>query len=192
MKAIIITHEKMRDIDESLRQELPYEGCGLLLGRNNNEVAEVHQCVAIPNIADDRLHSFAMDGTALSSALLQAEQNGLTWLGVYHSHVGTAPIPSQSDIEAARWQTAGMAQLIVAYQDARVNLGAWRIDADKHVERLEILGNRETWAKQASDFRVLSVQTQRMLILGGFVAMLALVWIAVSLLPAAPDLTQLP
>jgi proteasome lid subunit RPN8/RPN11 len=192
MKAIIITHEKTRDIVGHLRQALPNEGCGLLLGHINNDVAEVHQCVAIPNVAKDKAHHFMMDGEALGSALLQAEQDGLVWVGIYHSHVGTTPRPSPSDIEAARWQTAGMAYLIVAYQDTGVNFGAWCIDADSRVERLEILANRDAWTTQAHEHRALSAQTQRMLVLGGFVAMLALVWIAVSLLPAAPDLTQLP
>lgn len=75
---------------------LPNEGCGLLVGRDD-EVAEV---VVSANVADSA-RVFEVDPSVLLRTFRDAEGRGLSVVGVFHSHTHSEAYPSPTDIAQA-------------------------------------------------------------------------------------------
>lgn len=79
---------------------LPDEGCGLLLGHNNEGDAVVAEVVASENMA----HSakvYEIDSRVLLRSSRRADDEGLEILGVFHSHTHSEAYPSPTDIRQA-------------------------------------------------------------------------------------------
>jgi [CysO sulfur-carrier protein]-S-L-cysteine hydrolase len=76
---------------------LPNEGCGLLLGTLDGAVSEV---VASPNVADSA-KVYEVDSRVLLRAYRRSEDEGLSVLGVFHSHTHSEAYPSPTDVAQA-------------------------------------------------------------------------------------------
>ena len=76
---------------------LPNEGCGLLLGREDGTVAEV---VPSDNVADSA-KIYEIDPKVLLATYRRVDDEGLTMLGVFHSHTHSAAYPSSTDVRQA-------------------------------------------------------------------------------------------
>jgi proteasome lid subunit RPN8/RPN11 len=104
-------------IDEMIahaREEAPNECCGVIAVENGRlpRAAWVHRAV---NVAASPLR-FEVDGRELLHAIDAIERDGYELGGIYHSHTGTAPYPSQTDISfAANWP--GLEWIIVGLAD---------------------------------------------------------------------------
>ena len=81
---------------------LPNEGCGLLLGTPDGTVSEV---LASPNVADSA-KLYEIDSRVMLQAYRRSEAEGLTVIGVFHSHTHSEAYPSPTDVAQApdpRW-----------------------------------------------------------------------------------------
>ena len=76
---------------------LPNEGCGLLLGTTEGIVTDV---VASDNVADSAKR-YEIDSRVLLRATRKADDEGMTVMGVFHSHTHSEAYPSATDIELA-------------------------------------------------------------------------------------------
>jgi proteasome lid subunit RPN8/RPN11 len=76
---------------------LPNEGCGLLLGTDDGTVTEV---LPSPNVADSA-KLYEVDSGVLLRAYRRSEQEGLSILGVFHSHTHSEAYPSPTDVAQA-------------------------------------------------------------------------------------------
>ena len=76
---------------------LPNEGCGLLLGSDDGVVAEV---VASENVADSA-KVYEIDSRVLLRAYRRADDEGLSVIGVFHSHTHSEAYPSPTDVAQA-------------------------------------------------------------------------------------------
>jgi proteasome lid subunit RPN8/RPN11 len=76
---------------------LPNEGCGLLLGDSDGAVSDV---LASPNVADSA-KLYEIDGRVLLTAYRRSEAEGLSVLGVFHSHTHSEAYPSPTDVAQA-------------------------------------------------------------------------------------------
>ena len=76
---------------------LPNEGCGLLLGTPDGTVTEV---IASPNVADSA-KLYEIDSRVLLRAYRRSEEDGLSVLGVFHSHTHSEAYPSPTDVSQA-------------------------------------------------------------------------------------------
>ncbi len=76
---------------------LPNEGCGLLLGTSHGIVDDV---VASPNVAESA-KVYEIDSRVLLRAYRRADEEGLTVMGVFHSHTHSEAYPSPTDIGLA-------------------------------------------------------------------------------------------
>ena len=76
---------------------LPNEGCGLLLGHADGTVSEV---VPSPNVAESA-KLYEIDSGVLLRAYRRSEREGLTILGVFHSHTHSDAYPSPTDVAQA-------------------------------------------------------------------------------------------
>jgi proteasome lid subunit RPN8/RPN11 len=76
---------------------LPNEGCGLLLGTDDGTVSEVFPS---PNVADSA-KLYEIDSGVLLRASRRSEDEGLSVLGVFHSHTHSEAFPSPTDVAQA-------------------------------------------------------------------------------------------
>jgi [CysO sulfur-carrier protein]-S-L-cysteine hydrolase len=76
---------------------LPNEGCGLLLGSTDGVVAEV---VPSDNVADSA-KVYEIDPKVLLQTFRRADDEGLSVLGVFHSHTHSDAYPSATDVRQA-------------------------------------------------------------------------------------------
>jgi [CysO sulfur-carrier protein]-S-L-cysteine hydrolase len=76
---------------------LPNEGCGLLLGTIDGTVTEVLPSL---NLADSA-KLYEVDGRVLLRAVRRSEEEGLSVLGVFHSHTHSEAYPSPTDVAQA-------------------------------------------------------------------------------------------
>jgi proteasome lid subunit RPN8/RPN11 len=76
---------------------LPNEGCGLLLGSEDGTVSEI---VPSENVADSA-KIYEIDPTVLLSTFRRVDHEGLTMLGVFHSHTHSEAFPSPTDVRQA-------------------------------------------------------------------------------------------
>jgi [CysO sulfur-carrier protein]-S-L-cysteine hydrolase len=76
---------------------LPNEGCGLLLGSAEDAVSEV---VPSENMADSA-KIYEIDPKVLLKTFRRVDHEGLTMLGVFHSHTHSEAYPSPTDVRQA-------------------------------------------------------------------------------------------
>ena len=74
----------------------PLEACGLLVG----ERTRIHRFVACTNEAASA-RVYTVPGKELLHAERAAEADGLSVIGVFHSHTHSEPYPSPTDVEQA-------------------------------------------------------------------------------------------
>ena len=117
----------------------PYEVCGVMIGKENT-VTHFHKCSNL--VADDKSETafkktgnidsarlkdrFELDPRSYMEADSWARKNGLSILGIYHSHPDHPSVPSETDRQVA---SPGWAYIIFSvnggkFADARI----WYID----------------------------------------------------------------
>jgi proteasome lid subunit RPN8/RPN11 len=104
------------------RRELPRECCGLLLG-NPSRIVDV---IPARNVAEQPETRYTIDPEQHFVAIRLARARGVQVVGAYHSHVGSAARPSETDrVEAF----ADFLFLIVSLaRPAAPDLTAWRLE----------------------------------------------------------------
>ena len=110
LKNLRIDKEIFTAILAHLQAVYPQEGCGLLAGLDG----QVSHWYAVEN----SLHSpvaYHMEPTQQLQAMLAAEEESLTLLGVCHSHPTGPARPSQTDIKQAYYPD--FVQIIVSLQN---------------------------------------------------------------------------
>ena len=178
--AMSIAYGVAREIADHALADAPREVCGILGGRGDN----ITKCISVSNAAAAPESQFKLDPNEQLNALKALDELGLTWLGVYHSHPKSPPIPSESDIDAAA--DGALLHLIVSLEGRKPRLKLWRIE-DHSVRPVELVFDTE--AVEARD-APLSRMQQMALVAVGAAALLLLLIIAFSLLPPAPDLAS--
>jgi proteasome lid subunit RPN8/RPN11 len=101
---------------------LPNEGCGLLLGSTEGVVTDV---VASENVADSAKR-YEIDSRVLLRATRSADDEGMSVMGVFHSHTHSEAYPSATDIELApdpRWH-----YVLVSLRDLPTVLKSFHIE----------------------------------------------------------------
>ncbi|MGD0853453.1 MAG: M67 family metallopeptidase [Acidimicrobiales bacterium] len=76
---------------------LPNEGCGLLLGRDDGTVTDV---LPSANVADSA-KLYEIDPAVVLRAYRRSDDEGLSVLGVFHSHTHSGAYPSPTDVAQA-------------------------------------------------------------------------------------------
>ena len=97
-KEVILTknlHKKM--LDEA-RRSFPLEGCGVLFGHIDDDRAIIREVFETENSAENPSVRFYIDPELFYKVLTTAEEQGLEFLGIFHSHPAE-PNPSPWDLE---------------------------------------------------------------------------------------------
>lgn len=173
-----IAYRVARQIADHALAAAPNEACGLLAGH----AGIIRRAVPLQNVSETPSQRFQLDPAEELRALKSLDAEELEWLGVYHSHPSSAPIPSQSDLAEAA--DAMLLHLIVSLERAKPQLKLWRIDGDS-AEPVELVFESQT--EQAEDGKL--TQGQRIaLVLAGLASLLLLVMMSIALLPPPPEL----
>lgn len=111
----------------------PNEACGVLIGRNGGGITQVHHVTEARNLNVDSPHNrYRLDPEAFLRADRWATEHGLEIVGIWHSHPNAAPVPSETDLEAA-WP--GYSYLIISVNERRaIAVRSWRLDGEAFVE----------------------------------------------------------
>ena len=132
---MLVLDEQQRDaIVATCIRALPDEGCGLLLGVNDDGKALVRYVVASENM----LHSakvYEIDPKVLLRAYRRADDEGMDVLGVFHSHTHSEAYPSATDIAQApdpQWH-----YVLVSLRALPTQLRSFRI-VDGAVDEVEV------------------------------------------------------
>jgi proteasome lid subunit RPN8/RPN11 len=180
MRNLWLTDEQARAIVEHARSEQPREACGLLAGTDHR----VLQVLPLPNSAADPIHHFRIDDHALIQTLYRIEQNGLSLLGIYHSHPNGDPIPSTVDIREAAYPDCAY---VIAGLRGSPRLAAWDI-RDAVVTPVELHTAPQPPEKRTEP---LSRPQKAAIVVGAVLAFAFMLVLSLSLLPPAPIIVNL-
>jgi len=85
-----------------LTQFYPEEACGFLLGHESGDVRTVSETWPATNVShENRKRRFIVDPMDYLRAEKKAASEGLSLLGIYHSHPDHPAVPSEHDLKAA-------------------------------------------------------------------------------------------
>jgi proteasome lid subunit RPN8/RPN11 len=128
---ITIAEQQLTEIREHGVRDYPYECCGLLLGRFDENVKTVRETYAISNAREEsaKRNRFLITPEELMSGERYAREHDLEVVGFYHSHPDSPAVPSQYDLEHA-WPT--YSYIIVSTSAERANdLFSWEQEPDR-------------------------------------------------------------
>jgi proteasome lid subunit RPN8/RPN11 len=95
-----LTSEQIRLLKDESKNIHPIEACALLFGRLIDEEAVVTKVVVTPNVLKSSVR-FEADPQKVFDVFEQAEQEGLEFIGIFHSHP-TPARPSVFDLQYMR------------------------------------------------------------------------------------------
>jgi len=82
------------------RKVHPIEACAILFGKTTRRGAIVRRVVTVPNVLKSTTR-FEIDPKAFFDAFMQADKDGLEFIGLFHSHPAPA-YPSGVDLKFMR------------------------------------------------------------------------------------------
>jgi len=97
---LLLTSRQVQLLRDEVSRVQPLEACALLFGRVSKQEAAVHRIVTVPNVLRSTVR-FEIHPTAFYEAFMQAQKDGLGFVGLFHSH-SAPPFPSSVDLEFMR------------------------------------------------------------------------------------------
>ena len=177
-----IPYQVARQIANHAAAEAPNEACGLIAGDSRT----ISRAIPLRNSAANVDARFQVDAAEQLAALKALDAEGLDWLGVYHSHPRSAPIPSQADIDESN--DPKLLHLIVSLERAKPQLKLWRIDG-LAVRPVDLVFDTEAVDQDDS---TISTPQRVAIVVAAIASLLLLVTISIALLPPAPEVTLVP
>jgi proteasome lid subunit RPN8/RPN11 len=98
---IFISKEILEEMVRHAKEELPFEACGILAGKNG----DVSKVYPLKNEEKSETSYFASPREQIK-AFKKIREEGLELVGIYHSHPNSLPRPSRRDIELAFYPEA--------------------------------------------------------------------------------------
>ena len=176
--AVRVTYAVARQIADHALSAAPHEACGILAG--SGEL--ISRAIALENAAEAPDRQFRLDPEEQLAALKALDAAELDWVGVYHSHPSSRPIPSPEDIAAA--VDSGLLQLIVSLEGARPKLKLWQVERSS-VRPIALVLDSDNRAQ--IDDR-LSRGHQVAIVIAAVASVLLLLAVSLMLLPPAPEM----
>jgi proteasome lid subunit RPN8/RPN11 len=130
---IIVSNEHLAAMRAHGERDYPYECCGLMLGRFEDDTHKaVVETYAISNAREEeeaKRNRFLIRPEELMRGEKHAREKGLDVVGFYHSHPDDRAVPSQYDLEHA-WPT--YSYIVVAVEKGRAaDLQSWEMEPDR-------------------------------------------------------------
>lgn len=121
---------EVAEMNAHLLSTYPEEGCGVMLGTEQQGTREVVRVIAFENRREDSRHNrYTIAPEQFLAAEQSARASGLDLLGFYHSHPDHPARPSAFDLENA-WPY--YSYVIVSVEQGRVaDTRSWRLAEDR-------------------------------------------------------------
>lgn len=177
-----IPYSVARQIADHALDESPLEACGLLAGTGDHIAA----AFPIQNRAQAAENRYKLDPNEQLQALKAIDDARLEFIGVYHSHPRSAPIPSTADVN--EWADSGILQLIVSLERSKPQLKLWRL-SETSLSPVDMIYDT---AKEPAHEPALTRSKQAALLVVILAAVLILLIISFSLLPPPPEIAPAP
>ncbi len=131
IKQIRLTEEQHSQIQAHGEKTYPYEGAGLMLGLIEENGRHVHQLIFLENAKEmaEQHNRYLITAEDILQAEQQAASQGLSILGVFHSHPDHPNLPSDFDREyAIPWYS----YLITSINQGQASGSrCWRLEDDR-------------------------------------------------------------
>jgi len=131
-RLITLGEEHLNEIRMHGERDYPYECCGLLIGRfQNNGQRVVAETYPISNAREEeaKRNRFLIQPEELLRGEKHARDKGLDVVGFYHSHPNDQAVPSQYDLSHA-WPTYSYIVVSVIHGGA-AELRSWEMESDR-------------------------------------------------------------
>jgi proteasome lid subunit RPN8/RPN11 len=92
--------QQLELLREEARRVHPVEACAILFGKTTPREVTVKRVVTVPNVLKSTTR-FEIDPKTFFDAFMQAEKDGLQFIGLFHSHPAPA-YPSGVDVKFMR------------------------------------------------------------------------------------------
>ena len=175
--SVSISRRAARQIADHAALDYPEEACGLFAGRGG----QITKVYSISNTAAQPTAEYQLAPVEQLRAIKQMDADKLDWLGVYHSHPKSAPIPSPADCQQA--SDDRLLHLIVSLKHRQPRLKLWRIKA---AAVTPVPLHFDTDIRQPDES--LSGGQKIAIVLAGVLSLILMLAIALTLLPPAPAL----
>jgi proteasome lid subunit RPN8/RPN11 len=127
-----ISPDLLDEIVAHAREDIPNECCGMI-GGNDDAATTVYRA----RNAEASPLRYSLDAQDQFRIMKQMEESGEELIGIYHSHTGSPPYPSQTDVNLATYPDA--AYVIVSLQNRESpEARAFRI-RDGQIDESELL-----------------------------------------------------
>lgn len=128
---ITIAEKQLSEIREHGIRDYPYECCGLLLGRFEQDRKIVTETYPISNAREEsaKRNRFLITPEELMKGERYAREHDLEVVGFYHSHPDSPAVPSQYDLEHA-WPTYSYI-IVSTSADRATDLFSWEQEPDR-------------------------------------------------------------
>ena len=124
-------------IEDALRT-FPDECCGFMFGSETEELRIISAITVVDNSKEgDKRRRFEIKPSDYLRAERYADENGLTLLGIYHSHPNHPSIPSEHDRVAAQPYFSYV--IVSIYERQFRSLQSWQLNERSQFEEEEIL-----------------------------------------------------
>ncbi|MDX6384966.1 MAG: hypothetical protein QOK48_2539 [Blastocatellia bacterium] len=129
---IAINEERLNEMRRHGERDYPFECCGLMLGRFENQGQKiVTETYPISNAREEaaKRNRFLIRPEELMRGEKYAREKGLDVVGFYHSHPDDRAVPSKYDLDHA-WPTYSYVVVAVTKGQA-TDLRSWEMEADR-------------------------------------------------------------
>lgn len=140
---LTLNNDTSMSMQEHALATFPEECCGFLFGSFEDDKVSVEDVKVVENIhPDHKARRFLISPEDYMKAEKYADENGLTLVGVYHSHPNHPALPSETDRLAAM---PGFTYIIHSIMDGEpADVTAWELEEDRSKFRaVEIVNNEE-------------------------------------------------
>ncbi|WP_139490689.1 Mov34/MPN/PAD-1 family protein [Brevibacillus dissolubilis] len=110
-QTLCITKKVLKRLIAEGREAFPHEYVALLAGSGSTVLAHYPATKS-----ETTQQTFHLTGVTLLSHLKKMEADGLTWLGMVHTHPTTPPIPSAADL--AGWHYPALGYWVMSLADS--------------------------------------------------------------------------
>lgn len=124
---LVVPNHLLEQMNAHVEKAYPEEGAGFLIG----EPGEVKAILALSNSREDgaRHNRFLFTPQDYLQAELQADDLGLSLIGVFHSHPDSPNVPSEYDRE---WAQPFFSYIITRVDNGKaVNSRSWKLVEDR-------------------------------------------------------------
>jgi proteasome lid subunit RPN8/RPN11 len=159
MQSIVLSDTHILSIRTHAESTYPEECCGLLIGQVTSDVKTLVEVWPTKNAwsaeAEDNWpeqkvltekRRYAISPADLLKAMKDGRDRSLAIIGIYHSHIDCAAVPSEFD-RAGAWPQYSYI-IVSVRQGASEDLRSWSLDTDSNFQAEEIVTVQSTQIKK--------------------------------------------